>query len=731
MSGYISRKSTGLATLLLLTVATILPAQDTARIPWTSSRLTGTPEPPSPWQATRCYQQLPLKAPVYLRAEPGTRRLLYVDHKSEGQEPGGLRAFVDNPETSTSEPVLTMENLIYGFCFHPQYEQNGHLFVISNGPHRDAAKKNRISRFTVSRDGSGTVLKDSELIILEWESNGHNGGDLAFGPDGFLYCPTGDGTTDSDPLQTGQGLNDLLAVMLRLDVDHPDADRPYSIPADNPFRDTPGARPEIWAYGFRNPWRMDFDRSTGQLWLGQNGQDLWEQVYLIGRGENYGWSVQEGSHAFYPERPRGTEPIVAPVAEHHHSESRSLTGGVVYRHPKHPELNGCFLYGDYSTGKIWGIRHDGRAVTFHRELADTTLQIAGFGISHDGEVLVVDHGGGIYKLEPNPARPADPFPTKLSETGLFDSVAAHQLKPGIVPYSVNAPFWSDGAIKARWMAIPGEETIDYTTSRGWNFPNGSVLIKSFSLEKEPGNPESAVRIETRLMVRLQNEWAGYSYRWNEQQTDAELVGKEGRSETIPLHQSGTGTPLSQTWHYPSRAECMVCHSRASNYVLGVCELQMNREHDYGDQTENQLDRLSRLGYFSKPLSEPAAARPALTDPYDEQADLQLRARSWLHANCAGCHVEAGGGNSRFSAEFTASLDQQLLIDATPVHNTFQLTDARLVSPGKPEQSVLLHRISQRGQGQMPPLSTSIPDHRAVAMIRQWIQQHPETSSGLK
>ena len=731
MSRYISRKRTGLAALLLLTVATILPAQDTARIPWTSSRLTGTPEPPPPWQATRCYQQLPLKAPVYVRAEPGTLRLLYVDHKSEGQEPGGLRAFVDDPETSTSEPVLTTENLIYGFCFHPHYEQNGHLFVISNGPHREAVKKNRISRFTVSRDGSGAVLKDSELIILEWESNGHNGGDLAFGPDGFLYCPTGDGTTDSDPLQTGQGLNDLLAVMLRLDVDHPEADRPYSIPADNPFRDTPGARPEIWAYGFRNPWRMDFDRSTGQLWLGQNGQDLWEQVYLIGRGENYGWSVQEGSHAFYPERPRGQEPIVAPVAEHHHSESRSLTGGVVYRHPKHPELNGCFLYGDYSTGKIWGIRHDGRAVTFHRELADTTLQIAGFGISHDGDVLVVDHGGGIYKLEPNPAQPADPFPTKLSETGLFDSVAAHQLKPGIVPYSVNAPFWSDGALKERWMAIPGEETIDYTTSRGWNFPNGSVLIKSFSLEKETGNPASAVRIETRLMVRQQNEWAGYSYRWNEQQTDAELVEKEGRTETIALHRSGTGTALSQTWHYPSRAECMVCHSRAANYVLGVCELQMNRVHDYGDKTENQLERLSRLGYFSKPLSEPAAARPALTDPYDEQADLQLRARSWLHANCAGCHVEAGGGNSRFSAEFTASLDQQLLIDAMPVHNTFQLTDARLVSPGKPEQSVLLHRISQRGQGQMPPLSTSIPDHRAVAMIRQWIQQHPGTSSELK
>ncbi|MEI7700963.1 MAG: PQQ-dependent sugar dehydrogenase, partial [Planctomycetia bacterium] len=302
MQTFSGKVMAGLAAFLLLTVTSSLHASDTKRIPWTESKLTGTPEPPLPWRVAGCYEKLALKAPVYLRAEPGTRRLLYVDHKAEGAEPGGLRAFVDDANCSESEPILTMDNLIYGFCFHPRYQENGYLFVISNGPHKESSKKNRISRFTISRDSSGRVLRDSELVILEWESNGHNGGDLGFGPDGFLYCPTGDGTTDSDPLQTGQGLNDLLAVMLRLDVDRPGADKPYSIPADNPFLKTPGARPEIWAYGFRNPWRMDFDRKTGQLWLGQNGQDLWEQVYLVRRGENYGWSIQEGSHPFYAER---------------------------------------------------------------------------------------------------------------------------------------------------------------------------------------------------------------------------------------------------------------------------------------------------------------------------------------------------------------------------------------------------------------------------------------------
>src|SRR5205085_1521055 len=160
-----------------------------------------------------------------------------------------------------------------------------------------------------------------------------------------------------------QGLNDYLAVMLRLDVDHPDKDKPYSVPKDNPFIHVPDAKPEIWAFGFRNPWRMTFDKKTGHLWVGQNGQDLWEQVYVVERGGNYGWSVQEGSHPFYLERPRGPGEIRNPVAEHHHVEARSLTGGVVYYGSKLPELQGAYIYGDYSTGKIWGVRYDGKQAT--------------------------------------------------------------------------------------------------------------------------------------------------------------------------------------------------------------------------------------------------------------------------------------------------------------------------------------------------------------------------------
>ncbi|MFM7166717.1 MAG: PQQ-dependent sugar dehydrogenase [Planctomycetaceae bacterium] len=692
------------------------------RVTWVNSRLRGTAEPPLPFRAVRAYPQLKLFKPVFVRAEPGSDRLVFVDHAGDWADPGGLRVCRDVADVAESVPLLALDRMIYGFCFHPKYAENGFIYLLTNGPVKAENKQNRISRFTMQRDGQRLLAADSELVILEWDSNGHNGGDLAFGPDGYLYCPTGDGTSDSDPLQTGQGVNDLLAVMLRLDVDRPTADRPYSIPPDNPYVDVAGARPEIWAYGFRNPWRMAYDWQSNQLWVGQNGQDLWEQVYLVRRGENYGWSVQEGSQPFYPLRSRGKEPIVNPAAEHHHSEFRSLTGGVVYRGSGLAGLDGSFVYGDYSTGRIWSIRHDGRQVTENREIADTTLQITGFAQNHAGELLVVDHGGGIYRLEASPAEEPVEFPQRLSDTGLFANVSEHRMAAGVLSYSVNAQLWSDGAWKQRWLAVPDQEQIEYTSSRGWTFPNGSVLVKSFALEREAGRADSRHWIETRIMVRHQNEWAGYSYRWNEQQTDAELVGRGGEDEQYVIRDAAaSGGERVQSWHYPSRAECMVCHSRAANYVLGLCELQMNRSHDYGEYSGNQLQVLGELGFFRNPPAQAPEQLGKLVDPLDESQETALRVRSYLHANCAGCHVEAGGGNSQFSAEFTAKSEQQKLIGVKPVHNAFGLPDAALIQPGRPESSVLLHRVSQRGVGQMPPLASSVRDERAIELLRRWIE----------
>ncbi|MFM7869083.1 MAG: PQQ-dependent sugar dehydrogenase, partial [Planctomycetaceae bacterium] len=210
------------------------------RVTWVNSRLRGTAEPPLPFRAVRAYPQLKLFKPVFVRAEPGSDRLVFVDHAGDWADPGGLRVCRDVADVAESVPLLALDRMIYGFCFHPKYAENGFIYLLTNGPVKAENKQNRISRFTMQRDGQRLLAADSELVILEWDSNGHNGGDLAFGPDGYLYCPTGDGTSDSDPLQTGQGVNDLLAVMLRLDVDRPTADRPYSIPPDNPYVDVAG-----------------------------------------------------------------------------------------------------------------------------------------------------------------------------------------------------------------------------------------------------------------------------------------------------------------------------------------------------------------------------------------------------------------------------------------------------------------------------------------------------------
>jgi hypothetical protein len=239
---------------------------------------------------------------------------------------------------------------------------------------------------------------------------------------------------------------------------------------------------------------MTIDDKTGQIWAGNNGQDLWETAHLVRRGENYGWSVYEGSHPFYLNRKLGPTPPVLPTIEHSHSEARSMTGGVVYYGDQFSELNGVYVYGDYSTGTIWGARHDGSRLIWHQELANTQLQIAAFAVNHHGDLLIVDHAGGIYRLVRSPQLSSVPkFPTRLSETGLFVSTSDHHVQPGLVPYSVNAPGWTDGAYVQRFMALPDDIRIDYTSAGGWNFTNGAVLLQTLSLEREVGSARDSVQ----------------------------------------------------------------------------------------------------------------------------------------------------------------------------------------------------------------------------------------------
>ena len=677
------------------------------------------------------FTKFPLNQPVYIEPEPGTDQLLVIELG------GKIRRFKDDPEADSAEFLIDTGRETYGLTFHPNYEENGYLYVVSNGPigGKVTETRNYVSRFTIDRQPPYGCDPNSELIILEWLSNNHNGGDLAFGPDGYLYIPAGDGAMDSDTNLTGlpgsydrdpkgQDLSNLPATIMRIDVDHPEARRLYSIPSDNPFIHLEGARPEIWVYGIRNPWRITFDRETGHLWAGNVGQDRWEMIHLVQRGDNYGWSLYEGSHPFFLNRKQGPTPIVKPTVEHPHSEARSITGGVVYYGSKFPELRGAYVYGDYATGKMWALHHDGEQLIWHREIGDTTLQIVSFGVDHNGEILIADLARGIYKLERKPES-TEKFPTRLSETGMFISVKNHQTDPGLIPYSVNAPLWVSGAYVERFIALPGDSQIEMSAADGvgWSFADGTALIQTFSFDLEVGNPNSRHRIETRMLTRQQGEWVGYSYIWNDEQTDATLVDADGTDRVFTIQDpSAFEGSREQSWHYPSREACMDCHSRAANYVLGLTTLQMNKVHNYGAVSDNQLRTLNHIGVFKKPLSKSPEEYPKLADPYNPKEPLEARARSYLHAACANCHVHTGGGNARIVLDFKTELDKTYSVNFRPQHDTYGIPDAMLIAPGDPERSILYQRVVRRGEGQMPPLVTSQKDDQAVQLLYDWISQ---------
>lgn len=758
------------------------------------SRVVGSPEPPLPYRVERVLPKLQPSFPVVVVNEPGSKRLWFLDQPGP-YAPTRLCRTKDDPASGEYEVVLDLKALCFDVVFHPKFRENGYVYVGGGGSGPRRANRSCVTRYTVARTPPYALDPKSAKVIIDWDGGGHSGCAMAFDKAGLFYVTTGDSTSDSDTLVVGQRLDLLLSKVLRIDLDRPDKDREYSVPADNPFVGKAGARPETWAYGFRNPWRMSIDHATGQVWVGNNGQDLWEQIYLVEKGANYGWSVYEGSHLFYANRKLGPTPVSKPTFEHPHSEARSLTGGVVYRGKRHPDLQGAYVYGDFATGKIWAAKVEGRRVLWHKELASTQLSITAFAFDAEGELLIADHvgtpQGGFYTLVPND-RPdtSATFPRKLSETGLFASVAEHRLADGLIPYSVNSQLWSDGAWKERAIflpptaekvgppsnssrpprTLPGTEEparIDLTDRNGWNFPERTVLVKSFALEREAGNPKSRRWVETRLMTRHVGEWVGYSYRWNDEQTEAFLVAKEGQDQTFEV-KSAKGEVKKQQWRYPSRAECMFCHSREANYVLGLSTSQMNKVHDYGGVSANQLEVLEYLGVLrngpdtkakaalrqrvmadglgraeadqlvsqltntsgqrdngpTRFLTKSAAEQPKLVDPYDSRQDLTARVRSYLHANCAHCHVTNGGGNAQIDLHHTTPPGRMRLIDVEPMHDKYGLENARLVAPGHPERSVLLHRLAVRGRGQMPQLATNVVDEQAVELIREWIRRKP-------
>jgi len=713
------------------------------RVSWTTSRIKGSPEPPPPYRTEPAFPKLKFTEPLDMAGAPHADRLFVVERY------GKIFSFPNDRSVEQAELFLDLGKVVYGFACHPQFEKNGYCYLTYvNDPMKEEPLGTRVSRFRVTRDDPWRCDRDSEQVLIEWPSGGHNGGHLMFGPDGMLYIATGDSSGIADEYLTGQNLGTLAGKILRIDVDRPDADKPFSVPKDNPFVGVEGARPEIWAYGLRQPWKISFDRKTGELWTGNVGQDLWEQIYRIERGGNYGWSVMEGTHPFRPERPRGPSPVLMPIIEHSHADFRSITGGFVYRGSRIKELVGAYIYGDYDTGRIWTLRYDGGKVTEHRELFKSKLRLVGFAEDRAGELLLVDHmGGGIHRLVPNPvsAASAAAFPRKLSETGLFSSVKDHKPAPGLIPYTINAPAWSDGAMKEWYLALPGESQIEFEAIEfpapapgahlGWKFPDGGVAVETISLELDKGNPKSRRRVETRILhnERLTGSeevgdqyWRGYTYVWNDEQTEATLLDDpQGRDRMFTIRDpAAPGGQRQLAWHIPSRSECISCHNMAAKYLLGATTAQMNKDHNYGGTVDNQLRTFEHIGLFTKPLPRPPAELERLADYRDGKQPLDHRARAYLHSNCSYCHRKWGGGNAEFQLLASLDLADMKAVDVHAGQGTFFMPDARVIAPGDPYRSVMFYRMAKLGPGRMPRAGSNEVDELGVRMIHDWIAELP-------
>ena len=367
----------------------------------------------SPAFGSRTFQR-----PVFVtHAGDGTNRLFIV-------EQSGRILSMDNQQDVAAEPKVFLdirgkvrmrhnEEGLLSLVFHPKFKDNGQFFVYYSV---SEPKRNRISRFNLLANDPSQADPASEQVILEVEQKygNHNGSTLLFGPDGYLYASFGDGGWANDPDFNGQNLGTLLAKIIRIDVNNAEGDKPYAIPKDNPFIAREGARPEIWAYGLRNVWRMSFDSKTGDLWAGDVGQDRWEEIDVITRGGNYGWNRREGKHDFaqgkrhYGEQPPA-DPMIDPVVDYSHREGISVTGGYVYRGKKNPNLQGVYLYADYGSRAIWGLRYECGKVTAHRLVTPgpESSFITSFGEDAEGELLVCafdqadGRTGKVYRLVEN------------------------------------------------------------------------------------------------------------------------------------------------------------------------------------------------------------------------------------------------------------------------------------------------------------------------------------------
>ena len=594
--------------------------------------------------------------------------------------------------------------------FHPDYPGDRRVFVMySMAPLVSGATADIvISSFELSANGSA-IDPQTETMLIRWPRGPfHQGGFMAFDADGLLLVGFGDGADQGDPDGHAQDLNNLLGKMLRLDVDSGD---PYSIPDDNPFAGSGGSpREEIYAYGLRNPWRGDVDSETGRIYVADVGRSRREEVSSVVSGGNLGWNIKEGTTCHSEQYGRcNDKTLIDPLIEYKRTNGNcAVIGGYFYRGSAIPNLTGRYLFGDFCSSKISAVDFDDSGQPFELSLIPTGAgpgRIYTFAKDNDGELYVVTPDS-MHKIVPNTAAAGPSGPaSQLSQTGCFDSADPQEPAAGLIPYELKASLWSDGASKRRWIALPDGRTIDIAPDGDLLFPEGTVLVKEFSVDGEP--------IETRLLMRDDDGvWTGYSYEWDGNDAFLLLAGNQKVLDN------------GQVWNYPDRGECLRCHTDEANISLGPELAQLNGDMAY-EQTNrlsNQLATMNHIGLFTNGLPDTPDQLQALAGIDDTHQALSRRARGYLHANCSGCHRGQGATQSTMDLRFSVSRAGMNVCNISPSLGDLGISGARLLAPGRPDLSILMQRpASTDPRFRMPPLATAIVHDEATDLLRAWIQ----------
>ncbi|MEO8270852.1 MAG: hypothetical protein ABI557_14100, partial [Aureliella sp.] len=485
-------------------------------------------------------------------------------------------------------------------------------------------------------------------------------------------------------------------------------------------------------------------------------------VYRVKSGGNYGWAIKEGPGDVKPQTP-GPTPILQADIALNHSQAASVTGGMVYRGTQYPDLTGTYIFGDWITRKFWAARFDSERVLDYREIATGSVKPICFETDSEGELLIMDYSdvnqaSGIFRLIPNPmpASASNEFPRLLSETGLFADTAAYVPAAGVVRYQLNAPMWADGATADYLLAIPGEDQAVFHDSPQRMFdwfttsvqlPRGSVLAKTYSLPQAT----TTGRIETQIALKdEQGDWQYYTYRWNAAGSDAQLVGDAGEVATLDFSRSqiqlDPARSLAQDsknessdkshrsdrphdtldWQFGSRTSCRICHTPWTGETVGFIEPQLRSPQTAVDSWQTLLaSGAIRLGQTSE--KQPDSLVSTMVDPADATVPLDQRVRSYLHTNCAHCHMNGGNASTTIDISYPKLLAETRMVDQPPMRGDLGLPLAQIVTPGFPSQSVLFARLAKSGAGRMPHIGSSRTDPLGVQIVRQWIAQLPRDS----